>query len=613
MTDRLTYAQSFAKGGFGIFPVWGAPGGVCRCPRGKDCESPGKHPITRDGFKSATTDAAKIAAFMAAKSEPNYGMVPPEHVIALDVDGEGIERLAALEREYGPLPETMQTITANGRHVLLRLNGADPGGNLHGFVTRRRGSGYIIGPGSVHPTGKVYEWNGTSRIAPLPEAWVPQKPEAGKLELFHAGYELPEPGYTGERYGAIRDYIASRYMRGLGFEEMWAGVRDVLAPRFAAPLTESELRSRFERAWKGTPGRLGPPLPEPTVTSNSAAHVGIDAADLLALDLPPLRMIVPGLLPEGTSIIAAHPKVGKSCLVYQIAVEVSLGGSLFGERVEPGSVLYLALEDGMRRGQDRLRASLAGRTLPRGRLEVRWSAPRIGEGLEQELAAWLDEHPDAAFVAVDTLGRVKPRGSGQRNAYDVDVELVGRLQDIFRDRPVAFVLVHHLNKGTSTDFVTQLSGTYGISGSADTIIHVARKRNEQFGTISITGRDIADGRLSVRFDAMTWSSAPAALSEGTFKRTEVYRTIEQVGPAFAKAIADRLGMERTAVQHLCAALVDEGACVRTAKGYAAVTHQPLLSSIPSHSSHSQSEESEGGVRESADLRPEAQSTFGEML
>lgn len=57
---------------------------------------------------------------------------------------------------------------------------------------------------------------------------------------------------------------------------------------------------------------------------------GIDAADLLALELAPLRMVVPDLLPEGMTVLASPPKVGKSCLVYQLAVEVALGGELLG-------------------------------------------------------------------------------------------------------------------------------------------------------------------------------------------------------------------------------------------------------------------------------------------
>jgi hypothetical protein len=333
-------------------------------------------------------------------------------------------------------------------------------------------------------------------------------------------------------------------------------------------------------------GRIGPVPDGPTLTGT-----GIDAADLLAMDLAPLRMVVPGLLPEGTAVLVAPPKVGKSCLVYQLAVEVSLGGELLGERVASGSALYFALEDGLRRGQDRLRAALGGRTLPRGRLEVRWSAPRIGEGLEGQIAAWLDAHPDAAMVAIDTLGRVKPRGRERSNAYDLDVDLIGRLQSLFRDRPVALVLVHHVNKAGHDDFVAQVSGTYGVGGSVDTIINVSRKRAEAFGTIAVTGRDIADGLLSVRFADMTWSLAPEALAEGTFQRAEVYRAVERLGPAFAKRIADDLGLERTTVQHMIGKLVDAGAVQRTASGYL------VPPSIPIHSFHSRSEESEGVQRE----------------
>ncbi len=184
----------------------------------------------------------------------------------------------------------------------------------------------------------------------------------------------------------------------------------------------------------------------------------MDAADLLALDLAPIRWIVPGLIPEGTTILAAPPKVGKSCLVYQIAVEASIGGDVLGRRVTPGSVLYLALEDGKRRGQQRLLAALAGRTMPRGRLEVQWDARAIGAGLEEDIREWLDGHPDAVMVAVDTLGKVRPAGDGRRNAYEVDVAAMNELQNLFRDRPVGLVIVHHARKESTDDFLRQRVG-----------------------------------------------------------------------------------------------------------------------------------------------------------
>lgn len=310
-------------------------------------------------------------------------------------------------------------------------------------------------------------------------------------------------------------------------------------------------------------------MPAPAIELRPGA-TGMDAVDLLGLDLPPLRWVVPDLLPEGTTILAAPPKVGKSCLIYQIAVEASIGGDLFDRRVEPGSVLYLALEDGQRRGQDRLRTALDGRTMPRGRLEVRWSAPAIGHGLEEELTSWLDGHDDAIMVAIDTLQKVRPRSDGRRNAYEVDVADLGRLQAIFRNRPVALVIVHHASKAGSDDFLASVSGTYGITGSADTTMVVRRKRAEAFGAIVVTGRDVPDFEQPVRFDEKLWHAAPKALAEASFERAEVFEVIRRAGPIFPQAIGDELGLSRTSVQNMVTKLVAEGVVVRVPKGYAAV-------------------------------------------
>lgn len=324
-----------------------------------------------------------------------------------------------------------------------------------------------------------------------------------------------------------------------------------------------------------------------------AGGPGMDAADLLELDLPPLRWIVPDLIPEGTTILAAPPKVGKSCLVYQMAVEATVGGDLLGRRVTPGSVLYLALEDGQRRGQQRLRAALAGRTMPRGRLEIRWSAPRIGEGLEEEIVSWLDRTPDALLVAIDTLGKVRPAADGRRNAYDVDVADMARLQDLFRNRPVGLVIVHHLRKEHGDDFLTAVSGTYGITGSADTTAVIRRKRLEQFGTLTVTGRDIPEIEASVRFDGMTWSAAPKPRTELSYEREAVMGVIEQRGPIFPKAIAELLEKERTAVQHLVTGLASEGLIQRVEGGYVANQVQ-IVSSTPHNSTHSDRQWSDTG-------------------
>ena len=53
---------------------------------------------------------------------------------------------------------------------------------------------------------------------------------------------------------------------------------------------------------------------------------------------------------------------------------------------------------------------------------------------------------------------------------------------------------------------------------------------------------MADEEITARFDDLTWTAAPGALSAASFERAEVYRVIEARGPVFPKSIADELGM-----------------------------------------------------------------------
>ena len=63
------------------------------------------------------------------------------------------------------------------------------------------------------------------------------------------------------------------------------------------------------------------------------------AAELQGRVFPPIKWIVPGILPEGLTLLAGKPKLGKSWLALDIAVAVASGGSVLGRECEPGPVL----------------------------------------------------------------------------------------------------------------------------------------------------------------------------------------------------------------------------------------------------------------------------------
>lgn len=324
--DRIRAALWFAKRGFGVFSVWSADAnGQCRCVLGPACDNAGKHPVTRNGFHDATTDPQRIRTLLQAGSEPNYGLVCPDGVFALDVDGDGIARLVELEQRLGPLPPTLRTKTAHGEHVFLRWppDLPRPIGQLWGYVTRwgsGQNAGYVIGPRSVHASGAVYApASAILEVAEIPQDWaqdvlqpVPEEVDA-LFTIDGGGYALPDYGFTGDRYPEILRYVASRYLRGLSIDEIWAGVISVLAPRFENTLTEPELRSRFERAWRGTPGRLGEPHIEQMP------------------ELPPMQPVAPIEWPAPPAEEAYHGVLGdiiRAVEPYTEADPVAILGSL---------------------------------------------------------------------------------------------------------------------------------------------------------------------------------------------------------------------------------------------------------------------------------------------
>lgn len=371
---RIRAAIWFADQGFGVFSVWSANADAeCRCPKGAACASAAKHPIGRQGFLEHTRDHARIRTLLSAGSEPNYGLVCPDGVFVLDVDGEGIARLAELETQLGALPPTLRTNTAHGQHVFLRWPAGlpRPVGQLFGYVTRwgsGAGAGYVIGPRSVHASGAVYAPAGPcTDIATLPAAWARKAVEGATptedVITAIAGYELPEPGYTGARYDAIRDYLASRYMRGLAKEEIFTGVRNVLAPRFAEPLTEDGIRSRFERAWRGTRERLGEPMADPEADAAIMAAAAVAPAEPAATDWPeppddavyhgPLGEIVRAVAPYteadpvgvlGTLLASVGACMGNLRFIYQGSAQapnlfvVLVGDSSTGRKGTAGSI-----------------------------------------------------------------------------------------------------------------------------------------------------------------------------------------------------------------------------------------------------------------------------------
>jgi hypothetical protein len=108
---------------------------------------------------------------------------------------------------------------------------------------------------------------------------------------------------------------------------------------------------------------------------------------------------------------------------------------------------------------------------------------------------------------------------------------------------VAVVCIYHTRKAESADFVETVSGTFGTAAAADTIMVLKRARGEADATLHVTGRDVAEQELALRFapDAGTWELLGDASEYGLGKtRKAILAAIEAHGALTPKAVSDLL-------------------------------------------------------------------------
>lgn len=259
---------------------------------------------------------------------------------------------------------------------------------------------------------------------------------------------------------------------------------------------------------------------------------GITDAELDALDLGDMKWAVEGIIPEGTSFLAGPPKLGKSWLALNLALAVAHGGVALGKiKVEQGNVLYLALEDGPRRLQARLRRLMAASgAAPTGRIyfATRWAKCKDGglAALKEQM-----EKLKPRLVIVDTLARIQDTRGGNDNAYVSDYQIVAPLQELALELGVAMVFLTHLRKSSAFhndkgDPLEEVSGSMGLTAAADVILVLKRKRGEADGTLFVTGRDIEERKIPLAWDAEYCLWTMTERPEGPQLSTEQRKVID---------------------------------------------------------------------------------------
>ena len=202
----------------------------------------------------------------------------------------------------------------------------------------------------------------------------------------------------------------------------------------------------------------------------------VDADTLLYQPLDKPRFVVDGLIPTGLILFCGSQKIGKSWLMLKLCLCVSAGLPFWEMETRAGDVLYLCLEDTFFRIQDRLFRLTDEAD---SRLHFAVASCKLTDGLIVQLEDYLN--------------------------YASDYGDISQIKEFADRHSLAVIVVHHIRKQNDSDVFNKVSGTTGLTGSADaTFVLEKETRASDTARLYCVGRDIEYQEFVLRFRECSW-------------------------------------------------------------------------------------------------------------
>lgn len=235
--------------------------------------------------------------------------------------------------------------------------------------------------------------------------------------------------------------------------------------------------------------------------------LGITADEILSMSFPPKRFAVERMTAEGLNVVVGRPKSGKTIFLFQKAICVAAGYNFVGHKTRQGHVLYIALEDTLRRIEDRLRGMGMEAYMSEATNYLKFEpAERWLKYRNRQLPilkSYINEMGgDLIYVVVDTLQRWRSLETEEatKNPYAADSTFMGNLWNLANDTSTPMDFVHHSRKGSTGDYINDSSGTQGIAGGCDSMTLFTRKDHCNYAKIASNGRDVDEAEKYVVWD-----------------------------------------------------------------------------------------------------------------
>ena len=290
-----------------------------------------------------------------------------------------------------------------------------------------------------------------------------------------------------------------------------------------------------------TPAAVEPPKREFRKLKN--------AADLLKKELPKTRAFwgvgdKAPLLKEGTCILSAKPKLGKSWLAMCLCLAAANGTDFLGRKTEKCSSLYLDLESSEELQQERLIDCLTANPDLEPGLEnfyLETTTDRIGMGLEEQIEDYMKQDPEIGIVVIDVFQNVRtPSLSFKESEYTHAYRDITPLNELANKYHISIFLVMHNRKAVDPDNpFDDIMGSIANQGAASQMMVMYRQRESDPIHIAINGRNIKGRQdLDTTFKDGAWALVEGGNSADREKERLLQEYMESPIRTAVKAIVD---------------------------------------------------------------------------
>lgn len=257
------------------------------------------------------------------------------------------------------------------------------------------------------------------------------------------------------------------------------------------------------------------------------------ATALMAKDIPdPVVYVGVGddvpLLVEGTCILSAKPKLGKSWLALALCIALASGDDFLGRKTKQCSTLYLDLETSENLQQKRLRKMLKGDKVP-ANFYLETETDGLNNGFVDQIEDYLKQDPNIGLVVVDVFQIIRtPQKGAKETEYDHAYRDLTPLNTLAREHHISIILVCHDRKGVNPDDpFDNILGSTGLQGAAGQMMVMFRRKKADPIHMSIKGKAI-DGapELNLKFENAVWEVVGEGGDSGentTEARIEIYK------------------------------------------------------------------------------------------